>query len=246
MQNYSKWRLELGNMISPTNKQAKRNVFSSLQEMSYASDDRVYSTLKYKRTHRVNEPDLRKKIIVGGSSVCATILSILVMAKKQNGLNKFSDIIDINYGLKEVLTISSASIFGGVVSGIIADKKVNKKRKINEGVFQFMNATIPTLLVGGGMKLLEDNVKYKDSKVVKAITTATALIAGMPLAAFVSNLVNDPKDKEPDRKLTLKDSLVNIDDALGALVVAKVPIFGLDKLLPAIFAWCGYRAGQSN
>ena len=56
-------------------------------------------------------------------------------------------------------------------------------------------------------------------------------------------------DKEPDRKLTLKDSIINMDDALGALVVAKIPVvehLHLDKLMPAIFAWCGYRAGQSN
>ena len=87
-----------------------------------------------------------------------------------------------------------------------------------------MNATIPTALVGGAMKLIEDNVKYKDSKPVKVAAIVTSLIAGMPLAAFISNIINDPKDKEPDRKLTLKDSVINMDDALGALVVAKIPI----------------------
>lgn len=233
-------------MISPINKQSKRNVFSSFQEVSHTRGNNIYSTLRYKRTHRLEEPDKKKKLIVGGFSVAATLLSVLAIAKKQNGLKKVSDIINIKYGLKEVLAVSSASIAGGVVSGILADKKTNKKRKINEGVFQFMNATVPTLLVGGAMKLLEDNIKYKDSKPVKIAAITTGLIAGMPLAAFVSNLINDPKDKEPDRKLTLKDSIINMDDALGALVVARVPVFGLDKLLPAIFAWCGYRAGQSN
>lgn len=233
-------------MISPINKQPKHNVFSPFQQVSHTAGKNVYSTLKYKRTHRLEEPDMKKKIIVGASSVAATLLSVLAIAKKQNGLKKFSDIININYGLKEVLAVSSASISGGVVSGILADKKANKKRKINEGVFQFMNATVPTLLVGGAVKLLEDNIKYKDSKPVKIAAIATGIVAGMPLAAFISNLINDPKDKEPDRKLTLKDSIINMDDALGALVVAKVPVFGLDKLLPAIFAWCGYRAGQSN
>lgn len=233
-------------MISPINKQPKHNVFSTFQQVSHTTGKNVYSTLKYKRTHRLEEPDMKKKLIVGASSVAATLLSVLAIAKKQNGLKKFSDIININYGLKEVLAVSSASIFGGVVSGILADKKANKKRKINEGVFQFMNATVPTLFVGGAVKLLEDNIKYKDSKPVKIAAITTGIVAGMPLAAFISNLINDPKDKEPDRKLTLKDSIINMDDALGALVVAKVPVFGFDKLLPAIFAWCGYRAGQSN
>ena len=112
-----------------------------------------------------------------------------------------------------------------------------------------MNATIPTLLVGGALNLIKDNVKYKDSRPVKFAAIVTGLIAGMPLAAWLSNIINDPKDKEPDRKLTLKDSIVNMDDALGAFVIAKIPFveaLHLDKLMPAIFAWCGYRAGQSN
>ena len=40
-----------------------------------------------------------------------------------------------------------------------------------------------------------------------------------------------------------------MDDALGALVVAKIPVVDklhLEKIMPAIFAWCGYRAGESN
>lgn len=165
---------------------------------------------------------------------------------KKNILKKIAKFFNVNYGLKEIVALSAASIVGGVTAGVLSDKKTSKKRKINEGVFQFMNATVPTMLVGGALKLLEDNVKYKKSKPVRIAAISTAMFAGMPLAAFISNIINDPKDKEPDRKLTLKDSLVNMDDALGALVVAKVPVFGLDKLLPAIFAWCGYRAGQSN
>ena len=112
-----------------------------------------------------------------------------------------------------------------------------------------MNATVPTMLVGGAMELIKDNEKYKNSKPVKVAAIVTGLIAGMPLAAFISNIINDPKDKEPDRKLTLKDSIINMDDALGALVVAKIPVVDklhLEKIMPAIFAWCGYRAGESN
>ena len=226
---------------------SKQNVFSAFQNVAHTKN--VYATLRYKRNHRIEEPDKKKKAIVLTGSVVSTVLPLIYFAKKQTGLKKITDILKIDYGLKEVITLSSASILGGVVSGMLADKKANRKRKINEGVFQFMNATIPTLLVGGTLKLLEDNVKYKDSKPVKVAAIVTSLIAGMPLAAYVSNLINDPKDKEPDRKLTLKDSIINMDDAMGALVVAKIPIISqlhLDKFMPAIFAWCGYRAGQSN
>lgn len=234
-------------MISSINNKPKHNVFSAFQEVSHTKN--VYSTLKYKRNHRIEEPDTKKQVVVAAGSTLATLLPMIYFAKKQTGLKKITDLIKVKYELPQILTLSTASILGGVVSGIAADKKANKKRKVQEGVFQFMNATIPTLLVGGAMKLIEDNVKYKESKPVKVASIATGLIAGMPLAAFISNIINDPKDKEPDRKLTLKDSIINMDDALGALIVAKVPIvehLHLDKIMPAIFAWCGYRAGQSN
>ncbi len=234
-------------MISSVSNKPKHSVFSSFQEISHTGN--VYSTLKYKRNHRIEEPDLKKKVIVASGSIAATLLPMIYFAKKQNGLKKITDLVKVKYELPQVIGLSTASILGGVVTGIAADNKSNKKRKIQEGVFQFMNATIPTLLVGGAMKLIEDNVKYKESKKVKVAAIVTSLIAGMPLAAFISNIINDPKDKEPDRKLTLKDSVINMDDALGALVVAKIPLvehLHLDKLMPAIFAWCGYRAGQSN
>ena len=234
-------------MISSVSNKPKHSVFSSFQEISHTGN--VYSTLKYKRNHRIEEPDLKKKVIVASGSIAATLLPMIYFAKKQNGLKKITDLVKVKYELPQVIGLSTASILGGVVTGIAADNKSNKKRKIQEGVFQFMNATIPTLLVGGAMKLIEDNVKYKESKKVKVAAIVTSLIAGMPLAAFISNIINDPKDKEPVRKLTLKDSVINMDDALGARVVAKIPLvehLHLDKLMPAIFAWCGYRAGQSN
>lgn len=235
--------LSVNNKVNTSNS----NVFSSFQSTAHTKN--VYSTLYYKRNHRVEEADTKTKIVVGSGSVIATLLPMIYFAKKQHGLKNLKDLFKVKYELKEVLALSTASIAGGVISGVAADKKSNKKRKIQEGVFQFMNATIPTALVGGAMKLIEDNVKYKDSKRVKVAAIATSLIAGMPLAAFISNIINDPKDKEPDRKLTLKDSIVNMDDALGALVVAKIPVvqnLHLEKVMPAIFAWCGYRAGQSN
>ena len=192
---------------------------------------------------------MKTKAKIAAGSIAATLVPMIYFAKKQNGLKKILDIFKIKYELKEVIALSSASIAGGALTGIAVDKKTNRKQKINEGVFQFMNATVPTMLVGGAMELIKDNEKYKNSKPVKVAAIVTGLIAGMPLAAFISNIINDPKDKEPDRKLTLKDSIINMDDALGALVVAKIPVVDklhLEKIMPAIFAWCGYRAGESN
>ena len=78
---------------------------------------------------------------------------------------------------------------------------------------------------------------------------ASTILIGMHGAAALSNIICDPEDKYPDRKLNLLDSIANIDDLFGVLVLAKVPLVGklhLDKLLPIIYTFCGYRAGKSN
>ena len=62
-------------------------------------------------------------------------------------------------------------------------------------------------------------------------------------------MICDPKDKYPDRKLTLKDTIANLDDMIGLLVLAKFPLaekLHIEKLLPFIYALCGFRAGKAN
>ena len=74
---------------------------------------------------------------------------------------------------------------------------------------------------------------------------ATGISSGVKL----SNKIVDPKDKEPDRKLTIKDSVANLDDAVGILVLADVKAakkLKIERALPLIYAYCGYRAGNCN
>ena len=71
----------------------------------------------------------------------------------------------------------------------------------------------------------------------------------MYISTALANIICDPKDLEPDRKLTFKDSIVNVDDILGALVLARVPFINklkVEKVLPFLYAYCGYRAGKCN
>jgi hypothetical protein len=81
------------------------------------------------------------------------------------------------------------------------------------------------------------------------LAVLAGLAGGMYAGVELANFVTDPKNKLPDRKLGYKDALANIDDAFGALILAKFPCVNklpLEKTLPFIFAWCGYRAGKSN
>ena len=178
-----------------------------------------------------------------GSSIC-TLVPLILMMKKQKVKNPF----ELNYGLREMVTLSASSISGGVVAGMISDTKEARKNKFKEGVFQFMNGTIPTWIVSGVLKLAELSDKFNNipSKIGSVIL---ALAVGMYGTATVSNLLFDPMDKKPDRKLKLKDCMANVDDAIGVLILAKIPFvekLHIDALLPVIYGYSGYRAGKSN
>ena len=111
-----------------------------------------------------------------------------------------------------------------------------------------MNSSVPMFLTAGIYSLV-NKMKLQEYKSLKIGGTVLGLVGGMHLAAKMSNFINDPYDKIPDRKLTLKDSVANIDDAIGVLMLAKVPVaqkIQAEKILPAIYSLCGYRAGTSS
>ena len=184
------------------------------------------------------------KIRSGIGAVAGTAIPLAIMMKNRKIKNPFK----MEYGLQDMLILSGTSVAGGTVAGMIGENKKTNKNKFKEGVFQFLNASIPTWIVGGVLKLPESSNRF-NNPATKVASVLGGLVVGMFGAAQVSNLVFDPKDKEPDRKLTFKDCLVNADDALGALTMARLPIIQnlhLDTVLPAIYAYCGYRAGKTS
>lgn len=202
-------------------------------------------------SHRYRNRDVvttRTKVQSFIGALAGTVASMAIFAKLQKTkIKNPKDLLKINYGLKEMSIMSGISIIGGVLGGMIGSDR--KKEKVNEGVFQFMNAALPPLVVAPALKVLDNSKSLKDSKIARVAVTIGFLLAGMKIGTIVSNYINDPQDKVPDRKLTMKDAIANVDDALGALAVAKFPLLEklqIEKTLPAIFTWCGYRAGQSN
>ena len=197
-----------------------------------------------RRNHSHRKESTNDKIKAATGAIVGTIVPMLLMMKKQKIKNPFK----LNYGLKEMLILSATSVIGGVGAGMIGNDKTTNQNKCKEGVFQFMNAAVPTWLAAATLRWCE-TTKGMNNNFAKIIATAVTILVGMQGSASVSNLICDPKDKHPDRKLTFLDSLANIDDLVGVLVLAKFPIvekLHLDKLLPAIYAFCGYRAGKSN
>ena len=199
------------------------------------------SVLSY-RYHQTRTSEQKEAIRAACGAVIGTLIPLLYFAKKQN-----SKITNVHYGLKEIATVSAGSIIGGVLAGRIDNNDYDKAQKVKEGVFQFSNAVIPPALVVG-INSATKNCKFANKTIPKIISTFGGLGLGMVLSAKISNKICDPKDKEPDRKLTIKDSIANIDDAVGVLAMSNFP--GLQKvagiLLPLVYAFCGFRAGESN
>lgn len=184
------------------------------------------------------------KIRAAAGAFVGTALPLVAMMKKQGVKNPMK----LQYGLREMLILSATSVMGGVGFGMIGNNAKTNWNKSKEGIFQFMNAAIPTWLAASTLKWCE-TTKGLNNNAAKILATAATILIGMQGAASVSNIICDPKDKHPDRRLTLLDSLANIDDLIGVLVLAKLPIvekLHIDKLLPVIYAFCGYRAGKSN
>ena len=204
---------------------------------------RIDYDIRTYRYHRKEAASKSTKAQIAAGAVVGTLVPALIFAKRQN-----ASLFKMKYGLKEMFTTSSSAIGCGLAAGMLFDKKENHKQKLNEGVFQFMNSTVPMFLTAGIYSLC-DKIKPLQNKFAKAIGTLIGLVGGMHLAAKVSNIINDPHDKVPDRKLTLKDSVANIDDAVGVLVLSKVPVaqkLQVEKILPVIYSLCGYRAGTSS
>lgn len=122
---------------------------------------------------------------------------------------------------KDILTIGAGSVLGGLLGGLMFDKKENNKAKIREAVIQYIgNISIPIGCVWGGLKLAKklkpmfqkeiskihiDKVveKVTDNKAVKegaeetikgfpkAVIVAIALTSGIFAGNKVGNFINE-------------------------------------------------------
>ncbi len=222
--------------------QPKTNVFSTFRNEPRIRNYYSCSTRTY-RYHNVEKPDNNVKIASAAGGLLGAFLPLMYFARKQK-VNPFK----VHMGIKEMMGISSGAIVLGTASGIATDKKRNVRPKVKEGIFQFLNATIPLLTIPPITEYMQNSPKLNNIP-CRILGTAAGLFGGMVVAADLANRINDPKDIEPDRKLNYKDALANIDDALGALVLTKFPFINklpIEPILPLVYAWCGYRAGQNN
>ena len=147
-----------------------------------------------------------------------------------------------------MVALSLGGIIGGITGGSLKSTKQERTKKSKEGVFQFLNMAMPASCVAGAIKIC-DKVERLNNVPAKIAGTVLGMATGIFSGVKLSNKIVDPKDKEPDRKLTIKDSVANLDDAVGILVLADVKAakkIKIERALPLIYTYCGYRAGNCN
>ena len=106
------------------------------------------------RNHQKEKNDSTLKYKVALGSVVGTAVPLVVLAKKQK-----TNIFNIKYNAMSMVMLSAGAILGGLVTGIFAGKKEHRTQKIHEGVFQFFNATVPTIMVAGVYSIIKKNKK---------------------------------------------------------------------------------------
>lgn len=201
-------------------------------------------------------PHKRTSVLAVLGSVSAVLASTLYFAKKQNpslNLNSIKNIFkaaNFHYGQREVFTISTAGVLGGLAGGLFDRKEKHKLKKIEEATFQITNVALTSTLVNQSAKLCE-KVKVLNNPVAKIASSILGIGVGAYTAVAISNKLDDKffdkYNHDPERILKHKDFVVHLDDFLGALILAKIPFVDkLNRVLPLIYTWSGYHVGEAQ
>ena len=238
------------NMLQKKSNENTADVGQNSQQDVFKQED------EGKNTYKENSSPQKLSILPLMTSIAGTAASIALIRKYQGvkmpekGLfKKIKSLISYKTNLKEMLILGAGAIGGGLLGGIVSDFGKGTKEKIKESIFQFNNIAIPTVLVTGATKLVEES-KYNKSLWAKAGATLAGLAVGLPAAMLVSNKINNTyidKNSKNRRRLRLKDGLVHIDDIVTAATIGKFPFvekLQIDKTLPVLYTLCGWEAGS--
>lgn len=146
-------------------------------------------------------------------------------------------------------------VIGGVASGIIGDKIIDKNykekipNKIKEGIYQYL-ANIFLCNIGAGLSLMtleKLNIKSKSMRVIGMITgiAITGVIFGSKIANYIGdNIINKyifkTKNHEK-RKPEPLDICLHTDDIATVAVMSGLK--WIEPTLPMLYSISGYRAG---
>lgn len=153
-----------------------------------------------------------------------------------------------------VIAVSSSSILGGLCGGLLdAKSDEDKKAKVKESLFDISTVVFPSA-IATSVLALANKAKVK-SPLVQVAATILGIGLGMPLAQKAAGVFDkfvhkdEPNVKLEQRKLKPQDYFVHVDDILALAIISKVPFakqLHADKILPLIYAWCGFESGSTT
>lgn len=157
---------------------------------------------------------------------------------------------------KLVAILGVSSIAGGLLGGVIFDKKENFKAKYRESLMQLCNVFTPLGFVAGAIHLFDKTqnkypkILVKDApktKTLEVILTGLCLAGGILLGNKIGNILNKNIFGENDkRKIKACDMSPHIDDLCLAtsLMTKDFPV--VPRLIPAALIITGYAAGVAQ
>ncbi len=153
--------------------------------------------------------------------------------------------------LKEVIEMLSmaglANVFSVLFASFKNDNKKENSKKWREAGFQFMNTSIPMLMVSVVHEVCK-RCNSLNNKPVKIIGSILGMLGGAMIATKLSNL--SAENDSQIRKYSLKDSIANFDDIAATIIIGFPQYQKLNKyakiLLPYIYTYCGTRAGSKE
>ncbi len=192
--------------------------------------------------------------------------AIFKIAKKGEPERKLLEIEE-----KEIISLATGSVAGGLAGGTIFDKK-NMKAKAREALTQLAgNVLIPVGFVGGASRLygkVEDNIKSAlpqiryDNKAVKFINkfikaipaigiTAFALGAGIYTGNKVTNFINEKLfGQKQKREIKSSDFAPHVDDLCLAVTLMGAkdsPVVStITRTVPLFLSIPGYQVGKAQ
>lgn len=215
-----------------------------------------------------------KKAVVAASSLAVLGATLYVAKNQGNSLiskknfwkNLKTNFMKTKFHEKEVITLATASVGGGLTAGLVFDKE-NKKAKFKETISQMVgNILFPIVYVSTSVnyyhkvkskikmpqfkndKQFVKNLLNRVSKATPAIVAGTGgLIVGIFAGNFVANKLNDAIfGKDEKREIKLSDFSGHVDDTcLAITLVAKNSNIGkyVSRAIPFALVVPGIETG---
>ena len=198
----------------------------------------------------------KDKAIVGATTAFGVLTACAILAKragyslkptKMFSNLKNSYLKNVDYEVKEVVSIGAGSCLGGLAGGYIIDKdKENRKLKRREALMHFGNISIPIITVG----VLVDELFKKSNKWVKAFAGLGGVGAGIYMANIIMNAVCNKifRDDSNSRGVEVTDLPAHLDDVVvAANYISDSKIVKLlGRVIPLALMVAGNEIGTKN